>query len=75
STFLDDAVYADLHAGRKEISSYTNYNYRYAEQSKLQVDYSVNMAYHTLLKLLHKNSLRINSVVWKPSSWDYGAFK
>ncbi|GKA07762.1 hypothetical protein Tco_0686986 [Tanacetum coccineum] len=31
-TFLDDAVYADLHADRKEISSYTTYNYRYAEQ-------------------------------------------
>ncbi|GJS22056.1 hypothetical protein Tco_0450688 [Tanacetum coccineum] len=31
-TFLDDAVYVDLHAGRKEISSYTTYNYRYAEQ-------------------------------------------
>ncbi|GJX40709.1 hypothetical protein Tco_0255699 [Tanacetum coccineum] len=25
-------VYADLHAGRKEISSYATYNYRYAEQ-------------------------------------------
>ncbi|GJW91423.1 retrovirus-related pol polyprotein from transposon TNT 1-94, partial [Tanacetum coccineum] len=32
STFLEDAVYADLHAGRKEISPYTSYNYRYAEQ-------------------------------------------
>ncbi|GJS44718.1 retrovirus-related pol polyprotein from transposon TNT 1-94 [Tanacetum coccineum] len=32
STFLDDAVYAYLHAGRKEIFSYTTYNYRYAEQ-------------------------------------------
>ncbi|GJR41392.1 hypothetical protein Tco_1217076 [Tanacetum coccineum] len=28
----EDAVYADLHAGRKEISSYTTYNYRFAEQ-------------------------------------------
>ncbi|GKE21900.1 hypothetical protein Tco_1433412, partial [Tanacetum coccineum] len=32
STFLDDAVYEDLHAGRKEISSYTTYNYIYAKQ-------------------------------------------
>ncbi|GKE92105.1 hypothetical protein Tco_1573200 [Tanacetum coccineum] len=27
STFLDDAVYEDLHAGRKEISSYTTYTF------------------------------------------------
>ncbi|GJZ97798.1 hypothetical protein Tco_0670251 [Tanacetum coccineum] len=32
NTFLEDAVYADLHAGRKEMSPYTTYNYRYAEQ-------------------------------------------
>ncbi|GKC80350.1 hypothetical protein Tco_1131124 [Tanacetum coccineum] len=30
-----DTVYADLHAGRKEISSYTTCNYRYAEQEAL----------------------------------------
>ncbi|GKC61392.1 hypothetical protein Tco_1088990 [Tanacetum coccineum] len=35
STFLEDATCADLHDGRKEISSYTTYNYRYAEQEAL----------------------------------------
>ncbi|GJY99963.1 hypothetical protein Tco_0517393 [Tanacetum coccineum] len=32
STFLDDAVYADLHADRREISSYTTHNYKYAKK-------------------------------------------
>ncbi|GJZ76621.1 hypothetical protein Tco_0641293 [Tanacetum coccineum] len=32
---FEDTVYADLHAGRKEISSYTTCNYRYAEQEAL----------------------------------------
>ncbi|GKC36000.1 hypothetical protein Tco_1048384 [Tanacetum coccineum] len=32
STFLEDATCVHLHAGRKEISPYTTYNYRYAEQ-------------------------------------------
>ncbi|GJV77410.1 hypothetical protein Tco_1508994 [Tanacetum coccineum] len=31
-TFLEDATCVHLHAGRKEISPYTTYNYRYAEQ-------------------------------------------
>ncbi|GJY48072.1 hypothetical protein Tco_0438028 [Tanacetum coccineum] len=35
STFLDDAVYADLHADRREISSYTTHNYKFAKK-KLQ---------------------------------------
>ncbi|GJR15946.1 hypothetical protein Tco_0798598 [Tanacetum coccineum] len=35
STFLDDATCADLHAGRKEISPYITYNYRYVEQEAL----------------------------------------
>ncbi|GJX50424.1 hypothetical protein Tco_0277269 [Tanacetum coccineum] len=29
---LEFAIWNDLHAGRKEISSYTTYNYKYAEQ-------------------------------------------
>ncbi|GJZ39665.1 hypothetical protein Tco_0586228 [Tanacetum coccineum] len=32
STLLEFAIWNDLHAGRKEISPYTTYNYRYAEQ-------------------------------------------
>ncbi|GJT41936.1 hypothetical protein Tco_0941801 [Tanacetum coccineum] len=34
---VEDAIriYVDLHAGRKEIPSYTTYNYRYAEQKAL----------------------------------------
>ncbi|GKD26114.1 hypothetical protein Tco_1232328, partial [Tanacetum coccineum] len=44
-TFLEDAVYADLHAGIKEISSYTTYNYRYAEQeASVNVVEGVNAA-------------------------------
>nr|GEX17982.1 hypothetical protein [Tanacetum cinerariifolium] len=27
STFLDDAVYTDLHVGREEVSSYTTYTF------------------------------------------------
>ncbi|GJR25469.1 hypothetical protein Tco_1101701 [Tanacetum coccineum] len=32
---LELAIWNDLHAGRKEISPYTTYNYRYAEQEAL----------------------------------------
>ncbi|GKF85482.1 hypothetical protein Tco_0253309 [Tanacetum coccineum] len=31
-SFIEDATYADSHVDRKEISPYTTYNYRYAEQ-------------------------------------------
>ncbi|GJR12482.1 ribonuclease H-like domain-containing protein [Tanacetum coccineum] len=52
--------YADLHAGGKEISSYTTYNYRYAG-TKAQVDSSVKWQ-SANLKLLTK-PLRINEVI------------
>ncbi|GJX45860.1 putative ribonuclease H-like domain-containing protein [Tanacetum coccineum] len=35
STLLEVAIWYDLHAGRKEISLYTTYNYRYVEQEAL----------------------------------------
>ncbi|GJS91412.1 putative ribonuclease H-like domain-containing protein [Tanacetum coccineum] len=40
SVLLEFAIWNDLHAGRKEISPYTTYNYRYAEQE----DSGVNAA-------------------------------
>ncbi|GJT93284.1 uncharacterized mitochondrial protein-like protein [Tanacetum coccineum] len=64
-----DAVYTDLHAGRKEISPYTTYNYRYAEQeasvtaalidvnaaqSKLVLLENFNENYSKCLRLLYK---------------------
>ncbi|GKA73511.1 hypothetical protein Tco_0779813 [Tanacetum coccineum] len=56
NTFLDDAVYVDLHAGRKEISSYTTYNYRYAEQEA-----SVSTASVKLLLLVHISVEGVNA--------------
>ncbi|GKB89714.1 hypothetical protein Tco_0961986 [Tanacetum coccineum] len=49
---VEDAIriYVDLHAGRKEIPSYTTYNYRYAEQkASVNAAEGVNAA---LLKML-----------------------
>ncbi|GJV56646.1 putative ribonuclease H-like domain-containing protein [Tanacetum coccineum] len=69
---LVQVVYVDLHAGRKEIPSYTTYNYRYAEQEALG-DYFNEMAYQ-LLKLLTKQLKNQWSGFWKHPPGDYGAF-
>ncbi|GJX76194.1 hypothetical protein Tco_0323005 [Tanacetum coccineum] len=73
---LDDAVYAYLYAGRKEISPYNTYNYRYAEQeasvtaalidvnatqSKLVLLENFNENYSKCLRLLVKLQLPVQS--------------
>ncbi|GKC61693.1 hypothetical protein Tco_1089291, partial [Tanacetum coccineum] len=58
---LEFAIWNDLHAGRKEISPYTTYNYRYAEQeasvtiasTKLLLLEEVTIASVKLLLLMH----------------------
>nr|GEZ64279.1 hypothetical protein [Tanacetum cinerariifolium] len=52
STFLDDAVYADLHVSRKEVSSYTTYTFNDAGKEAL-IDCESEMAYQ-LCKLIKK---------------------
>ncbi|GKC32856.1 hypothetical protein Tco_1040150 [Tanacetum coccineum] len=52
STFLEDAVYADLHVGREKVSSYTTKLSMMLEK-KLQIDYESEIAYQ-LYKLIIK---------------------
>ncbi|GKE52048.1 hypothetical protein Tco_1487204 [Tanacetum coccineum] len=52
-TFLEDAVYADLHVSREEVSSYTPPTLSMMLEKKFQIDYESEMAYQ-LCKLTTK---------------------
>ncbi|GKC20631.1 hypothetical protein Tco_1022781 [Tanacetum coccineum] len=60
-TFIKDAVYADLHVGREEVSSYTTYTFNDVEK-KLQIDYESKMAYQ-LSRSIEVGSTKIDKYV------------
>ncbi|GKE62983.1 hypothetical protein Tco_1513350, partial [Tanacetum coccineum] len=58
---LEFAIWNDLHAGRKEISPYTTYNYRYVEQEASDCSAKVNAASENMLEVTIASEYQVNA--------------